>query len=258
MRSVEDSSVKYYQFESMLSLRHGVFTRRGGVSTGRWASLNVGGTVGDDPDAVWRNHEIMYETLEVNSSRSVTTWLVHSVDVVYVDGPLAERRWFAKADAMVTDRPDTPLVMRYADCTPLYFYDPVKGVIGLAHAGWRGTVNGMAARTVRALQERFGSNPADIQAGIGPAIGPQRYQVGEEVVAATADYFGDVSELVRRDPVDGTAYLDLWTANRIDLERAGVVQIEVAGICTAEHVGEFFSHRAENGATGRFGAIISL
>ena len=258
MLPVMDGAVKYYQFEAMQALRHGVFTRQGGVSKVPWSSLNVGGTVGDDPDDVRRNHEIMYQTLGVNRERSVTTWLVHSVDVVYVDGPLADRRWFERADAMITDRVDTPLVMRYADCTPLYFHDPVKGVIGLAHAGWRGTVNGMAARTVRALEQSFGSRPADIIAGIGPAIGPQRYQVGEEVVSAAQNYFGDLSDIVRRDPSDDTAYLDLWSANRVDLERAGVEQIEIAGICTATRMDEFFSHRAEKGRTGRFGAIISL
>jgi hypothetical protein len=104
----------------------------------------------------------------------------------------------------------------------------------------------------------YGSRPADIQAGIGPSIGPKHYQVGEEVVTAVRDHFGGDDGLIRRDPADGSAYLDLWAANRLDLERAGVGQIEVAEICTAEHTDEFFSHRAEQGRTGRFGAVLCL
>jgi len=138
------------------------------------------------------------------------------------------------------------------------FHDPVRRVIGIAHGGWRGTVQGVAANTVRAMVEGYGCKPEDVQAGIGPAIGPDSYQVGEEVVRAVQDYFGTTDNLIRRDPNDGSAYLNLWEANRLDLERAGVRQIEIAGICTATHTDEFFSHRAEKGRTGRFGAVLSL
>lgn len=258
MRSVIHGAVKFYQFNTFVPLKHGIFTRQGGVSVAPYDSLNLGGTVGDEPEAVRRNHAIMHETLGLDPTRSVTTWLIHGVDVVYVNGPRDDRHWFAKADAMITDRPNTPLVMRFADCTPLYFHDPVRGAIGMAHAGWRGTVHGMAARTVQAMVERFGSHPADIRAGIGPAIGPDHYQVGEEVVEAAHAYFGSDAPIIRRDPVDGTAYLDLWTANRLDLQRAGVEQVEVAELCTAANIHEFYSHRAENGQTGRFGAVLSL
>jgi copper oxidase (laccase) domain-containing protein len=106
--------------------------------------------------------------------------------------------------------------------------------------------------------ESFGCKPANIQVGIGPSIGPQRYQVGEEVVAAVLGRFGTTDGLIVRDARDGTAYLDLWAANRLDLERVGVEQIEVAGMCTATLTDEFFSHRAEKGRTGRFGAVLSL
>jgi copper oxidase (laccase) domain-containing protein len=108
------------------------------------------------------------------------------------------------------------------------------------------------------MVETYGCKPVDIQAGIGPAIGPQNYQVGEEVVDAVQNYFGTTGGLVNRSPVDGTAYLDLWAANALDLQRAGVEQIEIAAMCTVEHNDEFFSHRAEKGRTGRFGAVLSL
>jgi YfiH family protein len=178
--------------------------------------------------------------------------------VVIADAPVPGRRWLAKADAMMTDRAGVTLSMRFADCVPILFTDPARGVIAMAHAGWRGTVQGIAAQTVRAMTQTYGSRPADIQAGIGPSIGPDHYQVGEEVVDAVRTYFNSGDGLIRRNPADGTAYLDLWAANRRDLERAGVEQIEVAGISTAERTDEFFSHRAEKGRTGRFGAVLCL
>jgi YfiH family protein len=230
------------------------------VSRAPFDSLNLGGNVGDDPKAVRRNHERMYAALGVDDAKACTVWQVHSADVVIANAPVNGRRWLAHADALMTDRADVPLSMRFADCTPILFHDPIKGVIAIAHAGWRGTVQGIAATVVRALAAAYGSKPADVRAGIGPAIGPRKYQVGGEVVAAAQEYFGTTAGLIRRDPVDSTAYLDLWAANRLDLEQAGVPteQIEVAGICTAEHVDEFFSHRQEKGKTGRFGAVIAL
>jgi polyphenol oxidase len=258
LKAVEHQGLRYYQSEMWTHLKHGIFTRHGGVSPAPWASLNLGGTVGDEPLAVRQNHERIYAALGVNSSRTVTTWQVHSADVVVAMNPVRGRRWLAQADGLITDRPDTPLTMRYADCTPLLFHDPVKGVIGIAHAGWRGTVLGMAANMVRAMQQTYGSRPVDIQALIGPSISRACFQVGEEVVKALYDYLGTLDGLMERDPADGTAYVDLWEANRRDLQRMGVEHIETAGLCTVKRSDEFFSHRGEKGRTGRFGAVISL
>jgi hypothetical protein len=258
LQRMQDGELSYYRFDAWATLKHGIFTRHGGVSGAPWHSLNLGGNVGDEAGAVRRNHERMYAALGVDAARACSVWQVHGIDVVIVNGAVKGRRWLSRADAMVTDRLDTPLSMRFADCTPLLFHDPVRGVIAMAHAGWRGTVRGVGAHVVRVMQQSYGCKPADIQAGIGPSIGPDRYQVGEEVVAAVRDYFGSTAGLIRRDPADGTSYLDLWAANRRDLERAGVEQIEVAGICTATRTDDFFSHRAEHGRTGRFGAVLTL
>jgi YfiH family protein len=258
LQRIEQDGMVYYRFDLWPQLKHGVFTRHGGASPAPWASLNLGGNVGDSAAAVRENHQRMYAASGVNGARVCTVWQVHGVDTLIVRGPVRGRRWLAQADAIVTDQPDTPLTMRFADCTPILFFDPVRGAIGMAHAGWRGTVRGMCARVVETMQQAYGSNPADIEAAIGPAIGPDRFQVGEEVVTAVREYFGTTDGLMKRDPADGTAYVDLWAANRLDLERAGVTKIEVAGICTAERTDEFFSHRAEKGRTGRFGAVLSL
>jgi polyphenol oxidase len=254
----EHSRLIYYTFDQWVGLKHGVFTRHGGVSAEPWNSLNLGGNVGDLPANVRCNHERMYAALAVRGDRACTVWQVHSADVIIADAPVRGRRWLAAADALITDRADIPLSMRFADCVPLLFFDNVRGVIGIAHAGWRGTVQGVGSNTVRAMQQAYGSRPVDIQVGIGPSIGVANYQVGEEVVKAVEAYFGNIHGLIRRDPDDGSAYLDLCAANYHDLERAGVQQIEVSSICTAERVDEFFSHRKEKGRTGRFGAVISL
>lgn len=258
MERIEQDGLIYYRHEAWRNVKHGVFTRHGGVSESYWSSLNVGGTNGDDAQAVQENHHRMYSALDVNAEKAVTTWLVHSVDTIVATEPLPDRRWLAKADGMITNKLDTPLVMRYGDCVPLLIYDPVKQVIGLGHAGWRGTVDGMAKSLINAMKDIYDCDPQDIEAVIGPSISQNNYQVGEEVVEATLSYYGEDSDLIKRDSQDGTAYLDLWKANQLDFERQGVTKIAVAGICTFDNAQDFFSHRAEQGNTGRFGVVMSL
>jgi len=254
----ECNGLVFYQSTLLDDVRHGIFTRLGGVSAAPFDGLNLGGNVGDDPKSVRENHLRMYATLEVDDRCACTVWQVHSADVIVASRPVAGRRWLARADAMITDQIDIPLSMRFADCTPILFYEPIRRVIGLAHAGWRGTVAAIASRVVQTMCQAYDLRPEAIRAVIGPAIGPNRYQVGEEVVAAVTDQYGMVDGLVKHDPHDGTAYLNLWAANHYDLTRAGVGKIEVAEICTAENTHEFFSHRAEQGRTGRFGAVVCL
>ena len=260
MKRIEHCGLQYYQSSLLNGTQHGIFTRHGGVSETPFAALNTGGTVGDDVRAVHRNHQLMYDALGVNAAMACTTWLIHSADVVVANRPIPKRRWVARADGLITNRRDVPLVMRYADCVPLLFYDPVVSAIGIAHAGWRGTVQGVAYNTVVALQNAYGSDPRDVRVVIGPSISPQCFQVGEEVVTAVAAHFGTLEGLMQRDPADQTAYVDLWTANQRDLERAGVLpqHIDLAAICTHQNTVDFYSHRAEQGKTGRFGVVISL
>jgi hypothetical protein len=107
------------------------------------------------------------------------------------------------------------------------------------------------------MEERYGSNPADVQAAIGPSIGPERYEVGEEVVAQVREAFGEDASALLPD-YNGSPHFDLWAANRVVLEKAGVGEIAVAEICTAANLQDWYSHRGEDGKTGRFGALIAL
>jgi YfiH family protein len=261
MQRIEHHGPVYYQFDSLArhaDLNHGIFTRRGGVSGAPFESLNVGSTVGDDQRSVRVNRERLAQAMGVRDEDVHTTWQVHGANVRVLREP--GRQWPPpKADAIITDRVGLPISMRFADCVPLLFYDPAKKVLGMAHAGWRGTAAGVGPAAVEMMESEFGCRPADILAGIGPSIGPARYEVGDEVAAAIQAAFGDVDGLLSHPNGNGARpHLDLWEANRRALQRAGVRQIEVAEMCTASNVEEFYSHRAEGGRTGRFGALAVL
>ena len=257
LQRISQAGLSYYRHESWAGLAHGIFTRRGGVSESHWTSLNVGGVNGDDAEAVRENHRRMYRAVDVNPERAATTWLVHGVRTIVVEGPAKGRGWLAKADGMITNQPDTPLVMRFADCVPLLLYDPAKRAIGLGHAGWRGAIQGMAASLVKKMQCAYNSRSEDIEAVIGPAISQPNYPVGDDVAAAVRAYYGQAPGLISQHPA-GRAHLNLWKANQLDFERQGVRKVTVLEICTFENTNDFFSHRGEQGKTGRFGVVMSL
>jgi polyphenol oxidase len=258
----DKDTLRYYTFESLADqpLVQAVITRRGGVSDQPWASLNLGGTVGDDPQHVSTNRQRAFDVLGLNLEKMYDVWQVHSATVVTTERPRLATEPHLKADAILTDRPGLALFMRFADCVPILLYDPRRKVIGLAHAGWRGTVIQTAGQAVKVMQAAYGSDPADLLAAIGPSIGPHHYEVGPDVVAQVQDTFGkDAPGLLHASNGSGHGVqFDLWTANRLVLERAGVRQVEIAGICTVCHLQDWYSHRGELGKTGRFGAVIQL
>lgn len=149
----------------------GVFTRRGGVSRGPYSGLNVGYTVGDDLQAVEINHNRICRTLGIPRQAITSARQVHGTQIAPVK-PEDRGRTFPDTDGLITDVPGVVLLLRFADCVPLIFFDPARPAVGLAHAGWRGTPAGIAARTVMSMQATFGSRPEELTAGIGPAIGP--------------------------------------------------------------------------------------
>ena len=248
--------IRYFQFDN-LKVRHAIFTRQGGSSPEPWSSLNVGGTVGDDLARVRANRNLSLEALGCAPESVFDVWQVHGTDVVCAHAPRPEGESLRQADIILTDKCDLTLYMRFADCVPILFHDARKGVVGVAHAGWRGTLRDVARSTVDAMIKNYGSNPADIVAGIGPSIGPDHYEIGSDVILQVMQKFGDESELFLKSH-NGKIHFDLWKTNKVLLEQAGVGKIEVAEICTACHTADWFSHRAEKGRTGRFGALISL
>ncbi len=258
MAFAETSGIRYYEFGIFPpQVTQAVFTRNGGVSPAPWASLNVGGTVGDDATRVRENRVRSFAALGRSLDTLFDVWQVHSADAAYATGPRQQGEDYRKADIILTDRPEVTLYMRFADCVPIMLYDPGRGVVGMAHAGWLGTVRGAAGAAVRAMQAHYGSKPEDVIAAIGPSIGPDHYEVGADVAGQFHAVFGQAATglILSRQ---GKTYLDLWSANRLQLEQSGVHQIEVAAVCTACHLDDWFSHRAEKGLTGRFGALMAL
>lgn len=213
--------------------------------------------MGDEAERVRENQTRSFAALNRTFDSRFDVWQVHSADVVFAEAPRPPDVDHDKADVIFTDKPQVTLYMRFADCVPILFHDPKKAVVGIAHAGWLGTVRGTTTAAVRAMQDRYGSNPTDVQAAIGPSIGADHYEIGPDVISRVEVAFGpDAEQLI--EGRDGRTYLDLWSANRLQLEQAGVGQIELAGLCTACHLDDWFSHRAEKGRTGRFGALIAL
>lgn len=242
-----------------------VTTRNGGVSQGRYESLNLGLHVGDSDEDVLENRRRAASALGADLSDMVFCNQAHGREVHVVSaadrgrGSLALDAAIASTDALVTTEPGIVLVVMVADCVPIVLHDPVAHVLACVHAGWRGTVARVSEAAVTAMRA-LGSHPEDIVAGVGPAIAPDRYQVGEDVLEAAQQCFGDQRDEVIRPDGTGKWLFDLWTANRIVLRDAGVrdgnVQLAALPTGSAEP-GLFFSDR-EVRPCGRFAAIARL
>jgi YfiH family protein len=220
-------------------IRHGYFTRVGGVSAGIYHGLNTGPGSKDDPALVRENRQRVAEWMGVAPDRLLTAHQIHSPDVVVVREPFAGER--PKADALVTDQPGIAVSASTADCGPVLFADPQARVVGAAHAGWKGAFTGVLENTIAAM-ERLGARRERIVAVLGPSIGPGNYEVGPEFVerfteadAANARYFAPSAN-------PGHAMFDLnrYTVDR--LRQAGV-EAEALGRCTYAEEDLFFSYR---------------
>jgi YfiH family protein len=171
-------------------------------------------------------------------------------------------RDYEDIDGLITNEKGIALATFYADCVPLYFVDVQNHAIGLAHSGWRGTVNRMGACMVKAMEEQFGSRPENIYAAIGPSICQECYEVSEEVAAEFRSWLepAEVDEVLRNGVKPGKYQLDLWRANQIILQKAGIPEknIEVTDICTCHNPEYLFSHRASEGKRGNLAAVMML
>jgi len=252
-----------------------VTARSGGVSTGPYATLNLSLSVGDDPGRVLENRRRLATAFGAELGDFVFARQVHGAGVRVVTdadrgvgayplddaiGSVAETGEAGGADALVTTSPGVVLAILTADCVPIVLHDPVAGVLACVHAGWRGTVAGVTAAALAAMQ-RLGACPADVTAGIGPAIGADRYQVGPDVHEAVTRTFGPAAAgFIRPDPsAPGRWLLDLWAANRHALRQAGVPgpRIHTTDIPTGPVPGHFFSDRTAR-PCGRLALVARL
>lgn len=241
-----------------------VTTRQGGVSSGPYASLNLGLHVGDEPGDVLENRRRVAAALEAEPGDFVYCVQAHGPNVQVITaadrgrGTLTQDDAVRDTDALVTADPDVVLTVMVADCVPIVLYDQVAHVLACVHAGWRGTVARVSEAAVTSMRS-LGSDPANVIAGLGPAIAPDRYQVGQDVRDAAEQGLGASAAKVIRADGTGKWLFDLWTANHLVLEEAGVLasNIHVAAIPTGSARGMFFSDR-EVRPCGRFAAMARL
>jgi YfiH family protein len=305
VRALDHDNLHYFRFGELPdngaangrpSVRHAVFSRLGGVSAAPFDSLNLSLSVPDERERVYANRRRVYGLYGRDTDTVVHAHLVHGVNVARVT-QADNGAWVEHVDGLITDQPGCVLSMNFADCAPIFLYDPRRRAIGLGHAGWRGAVVDLPGAMARAMTAEFGSDPADLVAAIGPCIGPCCYEVGAEVIDAVGAAFERPELLFRPPSADGgrvtsdelrvtsleatddqrlttndklligvggrpsavgRQFFDLPAANHHNLANAGVRTIEHSEFCTACRTDLFFSHRAEKGRTGRFGAVFAL
>ena len=242
-----------------ISAAHCFTTRLGGVSRGHLESLNIGTSRGDEAENVLENYRRLGSTIGFDIHNLVLSRQTHSSIVRPVTEKDRGAGLFAppleECDALITNTPGLALVIFTADCTPILFWDSVTGAVGAAHAGWRGTASGIAARVVEAMEREYGSKPEHIHAAIGPNIGKCHFETDEDVPQAMLSALGpEVEAWISRR---GSKYfLDLKAINRLILNRAGVEAVEMSDECTLCQQNRFWSHRATGGLRGSQGAII--
>jgi YfiH family protein len=246
------ASLPYYQSPQLAAcpeISHGFFTRRGGVSTGPYRSLNLSFSVGDRPAAVRQNRLLVQQALGGLSLAEAAQ--VHGSREVLIPSPDRDTGpEIAPADILITAQPGVGLLIRQADCQAVMLYDPVRRVVANVHCGWRGQVQNILGQAVGRLQKIFGTRPGDLYAVIGPSLGP--------CCAEFRHFHQEFPPHLWAYQVRPT-YFDLWRLSRDQLAAAGLQpqRIETAGVCTRCRAEEFYSYRRE-GLTGRQGAVIAL
>ncbi|WP_341877309.1 peptidoglycan editing factor PgeF [Defluviitalea saccharophila] len=256
--------ITFPSFDQTNLVNHCFSTKLGGVSKGIFESLNLGFGRGDDDENVKRNYQILCSAIDVNYENLIFSNQVHGINIKVItkenpNQPIYTSGESEGIDGLITNMTKLPLVTLYADCVPLFFLDPVNKVVGLAHAGWRGTVNKIGLEMIKVFMDTFHSNPEDILVGIGPSIGKCCFEVDEPVAKEFEAAFPNADNIVY--PQENYKYIvDLWEANKKVLGDSGITlsNITVTDLCTKCNKDIFFSHRGHNGKRGSLAAIIEL
>lgn len=265
----EQNGVVYMTFRQLdrMGVPHAFSTRLGGVSQGYLSTMNLSFHRGDDPEAVLENHRRLAKAVGYDVNRLVLSDQIHETHIYQVTEADCGKGVFRESDilgvdGLVTDHAGIPLMIFAADCVPLFFYDPIRRVVALAHSGWRGTAARMGSAMLNVMEREYGSRPADVYCTVGPSICGNCYTVGEEVAEIFRTEFRRGSEWKNfLYPVgNGTYRLDLWEANRYILLEAGAAKehVEVTDVCTCCNPELLYSHRASHGMRGNLGAVICL
>ncbi len=264
LRQIQGLQVGTFSHLDQYSIRHGISTRDGGVSKKPYYSLNLALHTGDQKNDVIANRKRFCQAVGLPFASAVTAEQVHGANIAVVTTADAGRGMtnydeaLPKTDALITNVPGLPLMLFFADCVPVLIADPKRKVVAVSHAGWKGTVAAIAKQTVQRMTEEFGCQSADCLVGIGPSIGSCCYEVDDRVISELQRAFSWWARVVK--PEGKKWKLDLWQANVQQLLDIGVVRdnIVISNFCTVCNKDLFFSHRAEQGHTGRLGAVIAL
>jgi len=250
-------------FEKYPFINHGFSSRLGGVSHGIYESMNLNFASGDDRDKIIENYKIICRALNLNFENLVISSQTHDAEIRCVTEEdrgkgIIKARDYDGIDGLITNIPGIPLVTLYADCVPLFFMDPVKRVVGLAHAGWKGTVKGIGQKMIQKFVDIYGSSKSDILVGVGPSIGQCCFEVESDVVNKFVKIISNDNSI--KDMGNGKYMMDLWDINKEILIQSGIDKrnIVVTDVCTKCNKDILFSHRGHNGKRGGMAAIIQL
>lgn len=282
--SLIDGSVPYLKinkFNKYTEITAVFSTRLGGVSTGQFTSMNFCTTLGDTKENVLSNFEIFGRECKLKNfvlSKQTHTTNVLTVTKEDINKGLTKPMDYDNIDGLITNIPNITLSTFYADCVPLYFYDPVHRVIGLSHAGWRGTVNNIAKATIDKMQAEFNSKPEDIVCAIGPSICVNCYEVSKDVADEFIKAFkiktigfyeaaknkallpADTKNILYKKSENDKYMLNLWAANYQNMLNSKIKpeNISLPDVCTCENKEILFSHRGLNGKRGNLGAFMMI
>jgi len=258
--------IRFSHLSKFPELIHFVTTRVGGVSEDNSFSMNIGFVYHDNPENVIENRKILANALQIPFDSFIFERQIHSDNTIIVSKKDKGRGLLLKEDAIqdndgfIIQLPGICPVALHADCTPVLLYDPVKKVAATIHAGWRSTLKFIARKGVERMCREFGTNPADILAGIGPSNGPCCYEVGDEVIQEVKKVFPQQCYHILLPKVNSKTHFDQWQANKIQLIQAGLEEnnIVICDICVFHNPDLFFSSRYNNKVTGRMGAGVMI
>ena len=241
-------------FENEKDIKAYFTTRDGGVSVGEFTSLNMGFNTADEN--VIKNRDIVVKSLGTKVCEIIPTQ-VHKTDIALIDEALDQRIFVGEYDALVTKRKNVLLTTCHADCLAVYLYDKENKVIGLAHAGWKGTLGKIAVKTLQKMCKELGANEKTTIAAISPGISKCCFEVGTEVYEAFKENLSYVDNYTVKKE-NGKYNLDLKGINLKQLHDCGITGVELSPYCTSCNTDMFFSHRKEKGKTGRMCAGIVM
>jgi polyphenol oxidase len=240
-------------FTSFPNITAAFTTRHGGISKAPYTDANLAFHVGDNPEDVVKNHDLLADKLAYNRHSLIHMRQIHSDRIVIVDETLTFDTP-PECDALITNHTDTPLMVMSADCTGVLLYDPIQKAVGAVHAGRSGALNAILPKTIEAMHQTFGSHKEDLHIVLGPSIGGCCYEINE-TIALECETKGYGLALRREDE---KVFLDVNTILLEQLKRLGVENVEVVEHCTSCRCDEYFSYRADAQQTGRIAGVIIL